>query len=164
MSEWERRRVTSANKLIFTTLTLCEEVVRQGGVHFIEHPRDPREHPFHSMYTSELQASESWMGASRVIGDQCPFGACCRKQSEYSGTVSIIESIGLFCQGVSSDHHHEPLGTRLLEDGTFKSKNLARYPSLLCSAISTCFDESFHFMLKHGGGSFGTRNRRNSGR
>ena len=156
LSEWERRRVTSANKLILTTLALCEEAVRQGGVHFIEHPRDPREHPFAPMFdTSEFQASESRMGASRVIGDQCPFGACCRKQSEYSGTVSSIESIGLFYPGVSSDHHHEPLGSRLLEDGTFQSKNLARYPSLLCSAISTCFVESFHFMLKHGVGPSG---------
>jgi hypothetical protein len=84
-SDCERMRVTSANKLILTTLALCEEAVRQGGVHFIEHPRDPREHLFPSLFdTPEFPASELRMSASRVIGVQCPLW------SSLSKTVGVF--------------------------------------------------------------------------
>ena len=96
LSDCERRRVTNANKLTFTTLALCEEVVRQGGVHFIEQPRDPRENPFPSLFdTPEFQASELRMSASRVTGDQCPFGAACRRsiQVQYLTLSLLVYSV-----------------------------------------------------------------------
>ena len=46
-------RGREANLCAFRSLSLMEAVVRRGGGHFLEHPRDPGVGPFPSLWTTE---------------------------------------------------------------------------------------------------------------
>ena len=111
------------------------------GVHLLEHPRDPGETPFSSVFaTTVFEDSKIRMKAKRVLGDQCCFGAPVLKSSEYSGTVDYLGSLTLLCSGKSSHHIQSSFGHRWLEDESFQSRRLSRYPTNLSKAIAIIFE------------------------
>ena len=65
------RRVREANMLIVNFVVLAEEVARAGGLYVLEHPVDPGEPPFPSIWAKSLiQDFESRVNAKRRQIDQ----------------------------------------------------------------------------------------------
>jgi hypothetical protein len=113
----EAKRVSEANRLALFTIALCEAVVSRGGVHFIEHPEDPGEPPYPSIWaTSEMLEFESRVRAKRALCDQCELGGETPKSTCISGTIDGLTNLdGLRC----SHNYNHPRLAGVLINGKF---------------------------------------------
>ena len=111
----EKSRVDEANKLWINYMAVCESVSGQGGAHLWEHPKDPGQDPYPSIFaTSEFCEFERRTDAVRVDFDQCVLGAPVPKGTTLSGNLKGIERFTAYqCPGVSEEHVHT--GTRWAE-------------------------------------------------
>ena len=73
LSPHELSRVTEANTLWINTMAVAEMVSSRGGGHLIEHPGDPEEEPYPSIWIlPEMINMEARTGATRAHTHQCP--------------------------------------------------------------------------------------------
>ncbi len=125
----EARRIGDGNLLMVNFLALLEGVAVRGGIHLMEHPDDPGEEPFPSIWdTEQCRVVERRTGARRCKLHQCPFGARARKPTCLSTNIEGFPELGPQCSG---DHQHERgMGRKV--GGVFRSQRLASYPPALC--------------------------------
>ena len=125
----EQERVNEGNVLAVNFITLCAKVSARGGVHLQEHPDDPGEDPFPSLWDTELQLEmERRTGSARARLQLCALGAPTRKDTILSGTVDDIDEGNrdeYKCPGVSATHIHEHSRGKD-SAGKFLSQRLAR--------------------------------------
>ena len=112
---FEQARVVEANTLFVNAVSYFEAVSLQDGVHLLEHPVDPGEHPYPSFFDTDLlKGMESRTGARRITFDQCCYGQKACKRTTLSSTVDGLVELVCTCPGVSDTH----TGTALLRAGT----------------------------------------------
>lgn len=117
-------------------MSVCEGVSIRGGAHLWEHPADPGQDPYPSVWvTDEMLGLERRTDAQRAVLHQCPFGVLTPKLTCLSGTVDgLAELDGIRCPGVSKDHVHSKSVGRM-PDGSFYTRRLQTYPPGLCAAL-----------------------------
>lgn len=153
LKPWEFARVKEANTLWLNYMTTCEGVSSRGGAHLWEHPADPEEEPFPSVWcTTEMLGLERRTDAVRALLHQCAFGGIAPKLTCFSGTLKGLSELdGIRCPGVSSDHKH---GHSIGRDptGGFYTRRLQAYPSGLCRALAELIGNTLqHFLVNHQG-------------
>ena len=63
LTSWEARRVREGNVLALNFIAMCEGASLRGGGHLAEHPEDPGEEPFPSLWDmAEMQDMERRTG------------------------------------------------------------------------------------------------------
>ena len=151
LTEREWQRVEEANTLIINLLTLCEGVSSRGGVHLLEHPRDPEEEPFPSIWDSGLvRGFEARTGAVRCLLDQCMYGGPTQKGTCISGTADGLCWGARLCD---RSHSHESSIGKV--GGRFLTQRLASYPPALCRFLAECVLLSLRRMHRAGTGPTG---------
>ena len=79
-------------------LSIAEAISMRGGAHLMEHPQDPGEDPYPSIWnTDQGQVVETKTGAARCLFDQCPFGAPTKKATCVSTTIPGFPEEGPRC-------------------------------------------------------------------
>ena len=138
LTKHEYARVVESNTLYVNSLGLMERVSSRQGLHFWEHPEDPGEHPFPSIWdTDEMLELERRVEASRVSFDQCVFGAPVPKGTTISTTCPVPEVFHQArCPGLSSLHQHTGVSQGVNSEGLFHTRRLQTYPPKLCEAIA----------------------------
>ena len=80
--------------LTINALCLMEGCSLRGGGHLLEHPQDPGEDPFPSIWdTDEVCEWEMRTDSIRVSFDQCMFGAPTKKPTTISSTLDGVEAL-----------------------------------------------------------------------
>ena len=80
------RRVQESNLLLVNYVVLAEAVVMAGGLFALEHPEDPGEDPYPSIWSTSLITDfERRTMAKRRLIHQCRFGCRARKATTISG-------------------------------------------------------------------------------
>jgi len=150
---WERSRVEEANVLWLNYMATCEGVSSRGGGHLWEHPADPEEEPYPSVWiTPEMLNMEARTGADRAVFHQCPFGGSAPKLTCLSGTLDGLKGLdGIRCPGVSKDHVHG-ISIERMASGAFHTRRLQEYPPKLCEAMA---DMVLQTLLRMRAGSTG---------
>lgn len=136
LKPWEKARLDESNILWLNYMSVCEGVSIRGGAHLWEHPADPGQDPYPSVWvTDEMLGLERRTDAQRAVLHQCPFGGLTPKLTCLSGTVDgLAELDGIRCPGVSKDHvHSKSVGRK--PDGSFYTRRLQTYPPGLCAAL-----------------------------
>ena len=152
----EQMRVQEANTLWVNYMATCEGVSARGGAHLWEHPADPGEEPYASVWaTEEMQGVEFRTGAVRAVLHQCPFGGLVPKLTCLSGTLCGLASLdGIRCPGVSETHQHgKSIGRN--PEGGFYTRRLQTYPVLLCKELARLILNTLHVMWLSGSGPTG---------
>ena len=148
----ESQRVAEGNVLAMNSMALCEGVSSRGGGHALEHPDDPDEYPYASIWdTEEMTGMELRTGSARHRCHQCMRGGPAVKPTCISGTLDGLDSPGLLCDG--SHQHERAYG--LAEQGGFRSAPLARYPAGLCEFLATCIIKTLLRFRASGSGPTG---------
>ena len=112
--------------LMLNFLALCEALVLRDGVYVLEHPADPNEDPFPSVFaTSQLLQFEERVGGGRGYLEQCALGGVTRKPTGLSTCIKSLQGCGPLCPGVSATHKHEPMGPKVVA-GKFRSQRRTR--------------------------------------
>ena len=88
---------------------------------------------------------EERTGASRALFDQCEFGGLSFKATRISGTIEGLNK----AHGTRCTHGRGAHGKQygLDKSGTFRTKRLQSYPSLLCKFLAECIVAFFQAML-----------------
>lgn len=107
----------------------------------LEHPRDPGQHPYPSLFCSEVATLLRRFGAKDLVLDQCQFGAQAKKptqclHSPNSGCFAHLKQTCNHTQG-----HQPHIG--LYPDGKFMTTHLSKYPRLFCVALARSAHEFF---------------------
>ena len=138
LTKHEYVRVVESNTLYVNSLGLMERVSSRQGLHFWEHPEDPGEQPFPSIWnTDEMLELERRVDASCVSFDQCVFGAPVPKGTTISTTCPVPEVFHQArCPGLSSLHQHTGVSQGVNSEGLFHTRRLQTYPPRLCEAIA----------------------------
>lgn len=120
LKPWEKSRLDESNILWLNYMSVCEGVSTRSGAHLWEHPADPGEDPYPSVWvTDEMLGLERRTDSKRAVLHQCPFGRLTPKLTCLSGTLDGLDELdGIRCPGVSKDHVH--------------SKSLGRMPDGSC--------------------------------
>ena len=156
MTKHEQKRVSEANVLWLNTLAFFESISMQGGVHLLEHPRDPGQEPYPSFWDTDVtQMMEERCKAHRRDLDQCPFGGLTKKATTMSTTLPGSEVLCRECPGVSATHVH-CRSEGLDEHGNFNTRKLEVYPPELCLVIARLFLAAFAKMLAESSGPGGS--------
>ena len=158
LKPFEMERVLEANTLWLNFMAICESVSSRAGAHLWEHPADPGEPPFPSVWaTVEMQMMEERVGAQRALLHQCPFGGLVPKLTCLSGTLDGLEDLdGIRCPGVSKQHvHGRSIGRA--QDGSFHTRRLQTYPTGLCRAIASMIFQTLSRMAISNTGPTGAR-------
>ena len=75
LTSFEKERLDEGNLTMLNFLSFCEAAALRGGLWLLEHPEDPGEGPFPSIWAMDLErALEERTGATRAVFDQCTFG------------------------------------------------------------------------------------------
>ena len=75
MKTAEVERLNEGNHLMLNHLTLCSGVACRGGAWGVEHPDDPEEEPFPSIFDTDiLKGLEARTHARRISFAQCMMG------------------------------------------------------------------------------------------
>ena len=136
LKPWEKSRLEESNVLWLNFMSVCEGVSSRYGAHLWEHPADPGENPYPSVWvTDEMLGLERRTAARRAVLHQCPFGGLTPKLTCLSGTLDGLSELdGIRCPGVSRDHVHAKSSGRM-PDGSFYTRRLQTYPPGLCAAL-----------------------------
>ncbi len=136
LKPWEKSRLDESNILWLNYMSVCEGVSSRSGAHLWEHPADPGEDPYPSVWvTDEMLGLERRTSATRAVLHQCPFGGLTPKLTCLSGTLDGLEELdGIRCPGISKDHVHAKSSGRM-PDGSFYTRRLQTYPPGLCAAL-----------------------------
>ena len=157
LSPSEYSRVKESNNIWLHFLALCEATSLRGGGHAWEHPGDPGQEPYSSIWiTPEMIESESRAGAVRKLFRQCTFGGPRPKFTCLSATLLGLEQFNdQWCPGVSIDHQHQGQSEGLNELGLFHTSRLQTYPPDLCKALAWCIFFTLQRMKLNGAGPSG---------
>ena len=153
---FERDRVQEANDLWVNFWAMCEAVSMRGGGYLMEHPADPGQEPYPSMWLiPELVEMEKRIGGRRAHFHQCPFGGISPKLTTFSGNLVNLERIdGIRCPGESATHvHGKSIGRA--PDGSFYTRRLQTYPAGLCKLMAEMIFDSLAEMKKSNTGPTG---------
>lgn len=133
----ELERVKEANTLWLNFLAMAEAVAARGGGYLMEHPADPGQDPYPSIWiTDEVLEMERRVNGRRVHLHQCPFGGTCPKLTTLSGNLDGMEDVdGVRCPGISNTHQHG-ISIGRASDGSFFTRRLQTYPPGLCEAMA----------------------------
>ncbi|CAE7839677.1 unnamed protein product [Symbiodinium sp. CCMP2592] len=118
-------------------MALCDRISLYGGGFLWEHPKDPGEHPFPSIFaTIEFSELLSRTEASTVSFDQCVLGGPTQKPTTLAGNCEDLERFAhCLCSGLSAQHvHANSLGFDA--EGHFLTRRLQTYPPGMCSLIA----------------------------
>ena len=152
LSGWEAERVTEANVLLFNFLGLCEAVRAQSGSFLIEHPADPGEPPYPSIWILEAtQGLAARAGTEVIVIDQCMYGGAAQKPTGLLSNLLGISDGILRCDG----RHTHSQSAGLDSDGKFATRRLQAYPSGLCRYIGWSIVRTLVRMREHGCGPGG---------
>lgn len=152
----EKVRVHEANTLWVNFMATCEGVSARGGAHLWEHPADPGEEPYASVWaTDEMQGVEFRTGAVRAVLHQCPYGGLVPKLTCLSGTLYGLDKLdGVRCPGVSATHQHgKSIGRN--PEGGFYTRRLQTYPVLFCKELARLVINTLQVMWQFGSGPTG---------
>ena len=146
LKPWELARVKEANTLWLNYMATC-------GAHLWEHPADPEEEPFPSVWcTTEMLGLERRTESVRALLHQCAFGGISPKLTCVSGTLRGLDRLdGIRCPGVTAEHVH---GHSIGRDpsGGFYTRRLQAYPSALCRELAELIGDTLqHFLVSHQG-------------
>ena len=77
-------------------LALCDGVGHRGGAWLTEHPDDPEEEPYPSIFDTEvMKGLEERSGARRISFDQCMMGGPSQNPTRVTGTVKLAAAEAL---------------------------------------------------------------------
>ena len=133
----EQARVDEANTLYKHSMALCDRISLYGGGFLWEHPKDPGEHPFPSIFaTVEFKELLCRTEAGSVSFDQCVLGGPTQKPTTLAGNCRGLDAFAhCRCPGVDGLHSHESsLGFD--GEGHFLTRRLQTYPPGMCSLIA----------------------------
>ena len=138
LKPWEKLRLDESNVLWLNYMSVCEGVSIRNGAHLWEHPADPGEDPYPSVWvTDEMLGLERRTSSTRAVLHQCPFGGLTPKLTCLSGTLDGLDELdGIRCPGISKDHVHSKSVGRM-PDGSFYTRRLQTYPPGLCAAMGS---------------------------
>lgn len=129
-----RLQVLEANQLMDASLTLLSAVARQGGSVSQEHPADPGQQPFPSIWaTPRWKELKDELDLRESSFHQCRFGAGSRKPTTLGSNLEFLDAV----DGMKCNHgggHPRLLG--LDRSGCFRTKGAQAYPSELCKLIA----------------------------
>ena len=154
LREHEKARVSESNVLTLNTLAAMEGVSLRGGGHLLEHPADPGEDPFSSIFsTDEVHHFEARTSSSRRLLHQCMCGCSTRKATNIYSNLVDNHVFDLVCDG---KHLHTFEHGRDGKGG-FDVTKLQEYPTELCRLMAECVLKTFAEMLTSGSGPTGWR-------
>ncbi|OLP75372.1 hypothetical protein AK812_SmicGene44843 [Symbiodinium microadriaticum] len=133
----EQARVEEANTLYKHSMALCDRISLYGGGFLWEHPKDPGEHPYPSIFaTVEFKELLCRTEAGSVSFDQCVLGGPTQKPTTLAGNCRGLDAFAhCRCPGVDGLHSHESsLGFD--GEGHFLTRRLQTYPPGMCSLIA----------------------------
>eukprot|EP00959_Pyramimonas_sp_CCMP1952_P163934 3427526-Pyramimonas_sp.AAC.1 len=108
-------------------LALRGGVGDRGGTWALEHPDDPGEDPYPSIFDTEiLKGLESRTGARHISFDQCMMGGPSQKPTRVTGAARLAATEALRRDGA---HTHELSYGEV--NGNFRATKLATYPPRL---------------------------------
>ena len=107
----------------------------------LEHPRDPGQHPYPSLFCSEVATLLRKFGAKDLVLDQCQFGAQAKKPTQclHSPDPRCFSHLRQTCNHTQGHQPH--IG--LYPDGQFMTSHLSKYPRLMCMALARSAHEFF---------------------
>lgn len=156
LRSYERERVEEANDLWVNFWAMCEAVSLRGGCYLMEHPADPGQDPYPSMWLiQEVVEMERRAGGHRAHFHQCPFGGIAPKLTTFSGNLVNLSRIdGVRCPGESDTHvHGKSIGRA--PDGSFYTRRLQTYPPGLCEVMADMIFDSLCYMYQQNVGPTG---------
>ena len=156
---FERLRLDLGSRLLLTAIQVVQAVCLAGGLGLMEHPADPGEDPYPSIWNLPEMASllEETGGQVKLI-DQCRYGAPSMKPTMigifgfYDDTRGLaLERLRLRC-----NHHgqHQAVLKGRTEKGRpdFCTAAAQAYQPPLCAALAGVILEAFARMTKEGSG------------
>lgn len=156
LRSFEKERVEEANDLWVNFWTMCEAVSLRGGCYLMEHPADPGQDPYPSMWLiQEVVEMERRAGGQRAHFHQCPFGGIAPKLTTFSSNLVKVSRIdGVRCPGESDTHvHGKSIGRA--PDGSFYTRRLQTYPPGLCEVMADMIFDSLYCMHQRNVGPTG---------
>ncbi len=153
----ERSRVREANALMIHFLALAEALALRGGVFLLEHPADPGQEPFPSVFaTPQLTEMADRVGAVLGYLEQCALGGPAKKPTGLLSTIEAFWGTGPTCPGLSGQHRHATGGPKVV-NGAFASQRLSAYASPMCAWFAAGFADVFERWFVSGDGPTGFR-------
>ncbi len=132
----EHDRLVEVNTLAVNYLSLCEALALRGGIYALEHPEDPGEDPFPSLFNTDLLKSmEARAGGKHTGLDQCALGGPTQKPTGISNNIEALPARGPRCPG----NHRHGKSTGKCSDGTYRSQRLSAFPSEMCEWLASAF-------------------------
>ncbi len=153
-SPTEKARLGEANVLMLNSLGLMEPCVLHGGLALLEHPEDPGEDPYPSIWnTEEWRGFASRCGCTKCSIDQCPFGCVARKPTGLGTNIDGFVQDQPRCSG-KHKRCFEGLG-RKDDQGAYRSRRLATYSPEMCKWMADKIAKVFGTWLASGAGPTG---------
>ena len=144
MTTTELRKLELGSLLLKAVLRLFGSLALCGGTFLLEHPADPGQAPYPSIWslpeTNELKKNT---GAETIRLDQCMFGQPFRKAT-FIMTNAFSDTTQL--QRRCCHSSHQPLQGQAA-DGSFNTQAAQTYPSELCKTLATIIYNDLRHML-----------------
>ena len=147
----ELERVRESNVLTMNTIALMEGVSLRGGGHLLEHPADPGEPPYPSIWSTDevIGFQERTCSVPRLM-HQCMCGAPARKATFLSTDLDGSDNLEILCDG-----RHRHTFKRGVEGGVFATRALQEYPPAMCARIADCIIATLVRLRDSGSGPTG---------
>ena len=145
----ELARVEEANILWLFFFSLVDALLEAGGKFGMEHPEDPRQSPFPSIFIlPELLELEAKGNATRARFDQGAFGAKTVKPTETTGNLLGLSEIdGVRVPGdFKRDSYTLNCGRR--PQGGYHTTAMAKYPAALNRFFAECIFRTLCFFVE----------------
>ena len=139
--------------LMVRFLRLCVAVQQSGGFFFMEHPEDPGQDPYPSIWATELWATVADLTGARVVSfDQGALGAPARKGTTIGASLGVnswVPGRGLdrFRNRRVAADQYMPGMIGKTADGKFRTSALQVYPPKLNTLLADCFGDSLDEVL-----------------
>ena len=147
----EAARLDEGNLLMLNHLAPCGGVAGRGGAWGLEHPDDPEEEPYPSIFDTDiLRGLMMRTNARQISFDQCMMGGVSQKPTRVAGTVKWAATAARRCDGA---HSHEQSYGKV--NGTFRTTKLATYPPALCRWLAEGIAKTLYDMASTGAGPTG---------
>ena len=146
----ERKQLELGTRLLLATLRLFLALAQAGGIYILEHPRDPMDEPFPSIWAlPEVDELRLQTSGDMLQIDQCMYGQTSRKATTLM--TNSKQAGALLNQRCVHTSHPEKLEGKDAE-GNFRTSRAQCYPSALCQMLATVAMKELRSMHVQGEG------------
>ena len=136
LSKDMQRRVDLSNSMVLAAISLVETVILAGGSGTIEHPADPGQPPYPSIFMLPVMISmESRVQATRWTFSQCMWGCPARKLTTITGVADALTMEALVSAKCNHKKHVASL-SGVDESGLFRTRIAQAYPQQMCRQLA----------------------------